>query len=122
MVFLKRILALLSAVLMLAIICGCNVRDYPYKARYKKLGVPLADYYTTGGIHRSVWDIEAYNGKIYISSGDYDKNKGPVTVKYYDTDKKEWVNDACVPTVPKPRGRCSETALSPNRPERLLIL
>ncbi len=93
----KRILALLSAVLMLAIICGCNVRDYPYKARYKKLGVPLADYYTTGGIHRSVWDIEAYNGNIYISSGDYDKNKGPVTVKYYDTDKKEWVNDGSLP-------------------------
>ncbi len=93
----KRISALLLAVFMLFTVCGCNVGDYPLKASYNELGVPLSDYYTSGGIQRCVWDIEAYNGKIYVASGDYDKNKGPVNIKYYDVDKKEWVNDGSLP-------------------------
>ncbi|MBO5089835.1 MAG: hypothetical protein J6C27_02860 [Clostridia bacterium] len=93
----KRISVLILIVLMLLTICGCNVKDYPYKASFKELGVPLSDYYTTGGVHRSVWDIEAYNGKVYVGGGDYDKNKGPVMVKYYDVAKKEWVSDGNLP-------------------------
>lgn len=89
----KRILALILTVLMLFTVCGCSIQDYPYKASYKELGVALEDYYTTGGIQRCVWDIEAYNGKIYVASGDYGENKGPVKLKAYDIDNKEWVSE-----------------------------
>lgn len=60
---------------------------------YTELGIPLEQTYQRGGIERNPWDIEMYQGRLYVGSGDYDKNRGPVNLWYYDFDKKTWEID-----------------------------
>ena len=60
---------------------------------YTELGIPLEQTYLRGGIERNPWDIEIYNGRLYVGSGDYDKNRGPVNLWYYDFDKQTWEID-----------------------------
>ncbi len=48
------------------------------QARYTELGCPTADFYEEDPTARCVWDIIAWDGKLYVGSGDYDANAGPV--------------------------------------------
>ena len=91
----KRIVALmLTAVLVLSL---ASCKKYPYQAEYTELGIPLKDYYTTGGVERCVWDLEVLGNKLYVGSGDYDKNKGPVMMWHYDFEEQTWNLDTGLP-------------------------
>ncbi len=94
----KKLFILLLSGLVIISAVGCsNVRDYPYKADYTELGIPLKEYYAMGTVSRCAWDIEVYNNRLYVGSGDYDKNSGPVNMFYYDIKNKEWVSDGVLP-------------------------
>lgn len=71
--------------------------NYNMTSKIENLGVPLSTKYsgsTTNDIlSRIVWDMKLYNNKIYIGSGDYDKNTGPVDLYYYDLNTKSFVKD-----------------------------
>ncbi len=38
----------------------------------------------TNNMARTVWDMQAYGGKVYFGSGDYDKNQSPAFIGCYD--------------------------------------
>ena len=65
-----------------------------YTSKLEDLGIPLIQKYPTQTVSRNVWDMQTYNNRIYIGSGDYDANTGPVDVYYYDTEKNQFINEA----------------------------
>ena len=92
----KKIIAIVIALLCAISVAGCKP-DYPYAAEYTELGIPLKDYYKTGGVERCVWDLEYFDGGLYVGSGDYDKNKGPVVIYHYDFEEQAWKIDSGLP-------------------------
>ena len=60
---------------------------------YTELGVAVEEWYYTGGVERNPWDVELYNGQLFVGSGDYDTNAGPVAMFHYDFAKKTWEVD-----------------------------
>lgn len=92
----KKIIAVALALLCAISVAGCKP-DYPYAAEYTELGIPLKDYYKTGGVERCVWDLEYFDGGLYVGSGDYDKNKGPVVVYHYNFEEQAWKIDSGLP-------------------------
>lgn len=71
--------------------------SYPYNAEYVEMGVPLAEYYRDGGVERCVWDIEYFDNGLFVASGDYDKNRGPVYMTHYSFDDEKWLFDTALP-------------------------
>ncbi len=69
----------------------------PYEAQYHNLGIPLKTYYAEGIPARTAWDVEIYDNKLFVASGDYDKNSGPVKMFHYDLDNRQWCDDGSVP-------------------------
>ncbi len=63
---------------------------------YVELGVAAEGAYRSGGVPRNPWDVEMYNGRLYVASGDFDKNAGPVYVWYYDFDANAWEVDSII--------------------------
>lgn len=63
----------------------------------KDLGIPLISTYSDSSdrnmFARNVWDMQYYEDKIYIASGDMSNNKGPVNLYYYDCKKNKFVLD-----------------------------
>lgn len=94
----KKLSVLLLSFLIILSVAGCgSLRDYPYKASCRELGIPLENYYSQGNIARCAWDVEVYNNRLYVGSGDYDKNAGPVNMFYYDIKGEKWVDDGYLP-------------------------
>lgn len=60
-----------------------------------KIGNPLlARYPATGDARpRSIWDLQAFDGKIYMASGDYWNNRGPVDIWTYAGAGTNFVNE-----------------------------
>ncbi|MBR1377173.1 MAG: type II secretion system protein [Bacilli bacterium] len=73
---------------------------YDYTSKIEDLGVPLNTRYPGTSdndiLSRNVWDMKLYDNKIYIGSGDYDKNTGPVDIYYYDISNNKFVKEATV--------------------------
>lgn len=68
----------------------------------KLLGNPLKenvykDDSVNNIIARNIWDMQLYNNKIYFGSGDYDTNKGPVHIYYYDIENETFVDECTIP-------------------------
>lgn len=68
-----------------------------YEASYENLGIPLSDYYPNGIPARSAWDVEFYDGKLFVAGGDYDANSGPVPIYCYDFTENTWKYTGTVP-------------------------
>lgn len=64
---------------------------------YVELGIPTASRYSEGIRARCPWDMIVWNEKLYVGSGDYDSNSGPVDIWRYDTTKGVWENSGTVP-------------------------
>ncbi|HJT76082.1 MAG TPA: hypothetical protein VJ739_02680 [Gemmataceae bacterium] len=63
-------------------------------ARVERLGNPLARRYPDGSAFhyaRTVSDLRAFDGKLYVGHGDIVLNSGPTDIWYYDLRKKEFV-------------------------------
>ena len=67
-----------------------------YEASYENLGIPLSEYYRDGIRARTAWDVEIYNEKLFVASGDYDANSGPVHIYEYDLNEGLWRDSATV--------------------------
>ncbi|MBQ5810632.1 MAG: hypothetical protein IIW23_03535, partial [Clostridia bacterium] len=86
----KKILLCLCAILL---VCSACAPRESYEANFVEMGIPLRDVYPEGGVERTVWGIEYYDGALYVGSGDYDLNRGPVNMAHYDLAKLEWKID-----------------------------
>ena len=65
------------------------------------LGNPFIDRYADRIYARNVWDIQAFNGIVYLGSGNSsnegpDRNAGPVDVWHFDPDRNAFVNEFTV--------------------------
>ena len=54
------------------------------------MGIPLEETYFSGICARSAWDVEVYDNKLFVGSGDYDQNLGPVSMCFYDFSTGSW--------------------------------
>ena len=63
---------------------------------YTELGIPSSERYSQGVRARCPWDMYLWNEKIYIGSGDYDTNAGPVDIWAYDIKNQLWENTGTV--------------------------
>lgn len=65
------------------------------------LGIPLLNRYSNNSVEeiraRNVWDMQAFNSKIYLGAGDYDTNMGDVPLIYFDCASKKFVTEAVFP-------------------------
>ena len=90
----KIVCALLSALMLpLSTVTAVQAQE----AELVDLGIPLASVFSDSSTYlyaRTVWGMEAYDGKIYIGCGDYDKNAGTANgglpIVSYDTQAKSW--------------------------------
>ena len=57
---------------------------------YTEHGIPSEARYSMGVRARGVWDIAYQDGSLYIGSGDFDSNAGPVDVWKYDIGNESW--------------------------------
>lgn len=68
-----------------------------YTSSVTVLGQPLLTRYPSSSdsdvISRNVWDLKLFNNKIYIASGNYNNNTGPVDLYYYDITNNRMVKD-----------------------------
>ena len=75
--------------------------DNNYTNSIEDLGIPLLTKYPSTEnsdiTSRRVWDMQLFNNRIYIGSGDYDLNTGPVDVYYYDIETGNFVNEGTLP-------------------------
>ncbi|MBO5211203.1 MAG: hypothetical protein J6B80_04660 [Clostridia bacterium] len=92
----KRLIILCLCILLTFSVAGCDIQDYPYKANYKELGAPINEYYAKGTLESCAWDVEILDDALYVGSGDYDKNKGPVNIWRYDFLDKSWYSDGII--------------------------
>ena len=90
----KKIVCALLSALMLPL---STVTVQAQETELVDLGIPLASVFSDSSTHlyaRTVWGMEAYDGKIYIGCGDYDKNAGTANgglpIVSYDTQAKSW--------------------------------
>lgn len=91
-VFVSFLVLLLASVLLLG--GGCRAEEMDVTGRLRDLGIPLLAGYTDESEAqiraRCSWDMAVFDGDVYIGCGDYDTNKGPVTVWSYDPKVARW--------------------------------
>ncbi len=88
----KRIILCVVSALLVASLCFPLVACDRVKnnIEYTELGIPLLERYPGGGRARCPSDIELYDGKLYVGSGDFDANWGPVDIWCYNTEDESW--------------------------------
>lgn len=67
------------------------------KARYIDLGIPLEQRYTASQMAIYPWDMIVFDDYLYVGSGDWQTNKGPIDMWRYDIKNKEWEKSGSVP-------------------------
>jgi hypothetical protein len=60
------------------------------------LGNPSAACYPNHRMARNVWDMQVFNGRLYLAHGDSSLNTGPTPIWYYDFSTGRFVNDGLV--------------------------
>ncbi|MBQ9963999.1 MAG: hypothetical protein IJP14_02635 [Clostridia bacterium] len=86
---------LFAIILVISISCmclGCAPKE-TYEAAYTSLGAPIENSGILGSTSACVWDLEVYNNTLFVGSGDYDKNHGPIHMWYYDFEKGNWASE-----------------------------
>ena len=102
----KRIISLvLCAVLLSCSFCFVSTAAdvTATGATVVDLGIPTLSMYPVGSTYataRTVWDVESYDGKIYIGCGNYDSNAGSnvglLPVYSYDPATQTWTKEYSV--------------------------
>ena len=72
------------------VLSSCSAADCVDSISFVELGVPTQSRYSEGVSARSPWDMAIFGDKLYIGSGDYDKNSGPVDMWCYDIKNGTW--------------------------------
>ena len=87
----KALLCFLTlALLSLCVSCAKGPPETIHNIAYTAIGTPSGEAYPDGGIARSPWDMILYDDCLFVGSGDYDKNAGPVPIYCYSTKSGEW--------------------------------
>ena len=94
---LLRYLTMTLCVIAIVNLTSCSGTKTIDSIVYTELGIPTSERYSEGVTARSPWDMAINENKLYIGSGDYDTNAGPVDMWCYDIDKKTWSNSGTVP-------------------------
>ena len=95
----KKIVLVVSVVLSLAVVFGV-IAFYPFKPKAKIVSAKqpvsvtlsnpstaLIDEYSENYMFaRNPWDMQTYNGKVYIGAGDYGENSGPTKIICYNSE------------------------------------
>ena len=81
---------LVSVILALCTVISSGSLVGSYES-YTEHGIPSESRYITGVRARGVWDIAFEEGSLYIGSGDYDSNAGPVDIWRYDLQRNGFV-------------------------------
>ena len=101
----KKIVLVVSVVLSLAVVFGV-IAFYPFKPKAKIVSAKqpvsvtlsnssnaLVEQYSEEDMFaRNPWDMQVYDGKIYISAGDYGANSGPTKIICYDSKTGRFTN------------------------------
>lgn len=66
-------------------------RAIPFEANVKSNNILLDSYGESYKFARNAWDMQNCYGKVFISSGDYDKNSGATKIICYDCKTDEFV-------------------------------
>ena len=69
-------------------------------AEPEDLGVPLAPRYANDPAQRIAMtprDLILFRGNLYVGSGDWGGNLGPVEMYCYDTAQKRWIHSGTLP-------------------------
>lgn len=61
------------------------------------VGSPLAAYYPNAHMARNLWDLQAWQGRLYLGNGDSALNTGPAPVVYYDLGTGQFGDEGTVP-------------------------
>lgn len=76
---------------------SCANTDTVDSIEYTELGIPSSSRYSKGIRARCPWDMIVWDEKLYVGSGDYDSNEGPVDMWCYDIEQSVWKNTGTVP-------------------------
>ncbi len=93
----KRMTCILLIITMLIAISGCFLQAPVDYVGYLELGIPTQSRYLKGIRARCPWDMIIWDEKLYIGSGDYGLNAGPVDIWCYDIQESTWENSGTVP-------------------------
>ena len=93
----NTVVALLTGILLICTICACSINETIENIEYIELGIPTAIRYPEGIRARCPWDMAVQNGNLYIGSGDYDANAGPVDMWCYHIEKGIFSNTGTLP-------------------------
>lgn len=56
----------------------------------------LGNPFTKATFAKNVWDMQTYNGRIYLGHGDFNNSTGPIPVIYYDPTNNKFVTQYTV--------------------------
>ncbi|MBE6798558.1 MAG: hypothetical protein E7525_02100 [Ruminococcaceae bacterium] len=77
-----KFISLIIAIAILSLFCSCKNNSNTIR----ELGNPTKEHYPNNFAARCVWDMEIYDGKLYVGNGNYDDNTGPAPVLYCNLD------------------------------------
>ena len=83
--------------LILCTLASCTFTRTVDDIVYTELGIPASSRYSEGNRARNPWDMVVLDGKLYVGSGDYDSNAGPVDIWAYDIAHDTWDISGTVP-------------------------
>lgn len=97
----KLLLTVIKYLLLFISIASPAFQQYAYtetayEADVINMGIPLKSHYPNIERARTAWDVEVFDEKLFVASGDYDKNAGPVSIYHYDFSLKQWINGGTV--------------------------
>ena len=85
-IYVKLTICVIITILSLTMLaCSTNKT-----VEYTELGTPSSERYSQGARARCPWDMYIWNEKIYVGSGDYDVNAGPIDIWAYDIENQLW--------------------------------
>lgn len=88
---------IILCVAVITVLTSCSEAKTIDSVSYIELGIPASERYPEGISARTPWDMAIFDDKLYIGSGDYDKNSGPVDMWCYDIDNNTWSNSGTLP-------------------------
>lgn len=62
-------------------------------ASLEELGNPTLERWSSPVMANSVQDLQAYGGKVYLGTGDWDNNKGPIPMWAFDPARMAFTNE-----------------------------
>lgn len=85
--FVKFISLILSITALCLTLVGCEKEP-----EVKELGIPTERQFSLGAMARCPWDLTIFENKVFVGSGDYGLNTGPIVIWAYDMQSGKFVS------------------------------